>query len=61
MLAETFRRMVNEAEAAGSDRDEQIEHRSRAFSRGFIAEAIVRFATDTEWVDYLPVEERFPE
>jgi len=37
------------------------EHRRRAFLRGFIAEAIVRFATDTEWVDYLPVEERFPE
>jgi gamma-glutamyltranspeptidase/glutathione hydrolase len=56
--------MVNEAEAAGSDRDEQIEHRRRAFSRGFIAEAIVRFATRDKVatrVDYVPVEERFPE
>jgi gamma-glutamyltranspeptidase / glutathione hydrolase len=50
-LAATYRRIVQDAEAATSDRDGQIEHARGAFSRGFVAEAMVGFATGTEWLD----------
>jgi gamma-glutamyltranspeptidase/glutathione hydrolase len=39
-LAATYERIVTEAEAASSDRNDQIEHARRAFYEGFVAEAI---------------------
>ncbi len=42
-LARTFRRLVEEGEAAGGDRVRQIEAARRAWSQGFVAEAIDRF------------------
>ena len=42
-LAHTFRRLVEEGEAAGGDRIRQIEAARRAWSQGFVAEAIDRF------------------
>jgi len=49
-LAATYRRILDEAEAASGDRDEQIEAARRAWYEGFVAEAIGRFAT-TEVMD----------
>ena len=42
-IAETYRRILAEAEAAGGDRIRQIEAARRAFYKGFVAEAINRF------------------
>ena len=39
-LAETLRRIVREAEAAGADREAQIQRARDVFLRGFVAEAI---------------------
>ena len=39
-LAATYQRILDEAEAAGADRDQQIEAARRAFYEGFVAEAI---------------------
>ena len=50
-LAETWQRILSEAEAAGSDRDRQIEAARNAFYRGFVAEAIDRFVRKTEVMD----------
>ncbi|MEM6945134.1 MAG: gamma-glutamyltransferase family protein [Pseudomonadota bacterium] len=41
-IAKTYRRVLAEAEAAGTDRDAQIEAAREAFYRGFVAEAIDR-------------------
>ncbi|SPU54265.1 gamma-glutamyltransferase family protein [Bordetella trematum] len=49
-LARTWRRVLETAEAASADRDRQIEAARDAFYRGFIAEAIDRFA-QTEVMD----------
>jgi gamma-glutamyltranspeptidase / glutathione hydrolase len=49
--AATFRRIVREAEAAGGDRDRQIEAARNAFYRGFVAEAVDRFYRTAELVD----------
>ena len=49
-LAATYRRVLAEAEAAGSDRDEQIEAARQAWYDGFVAETIERFAS-TEVMD----------
>jgi gamma-glutamyltranspeptidase / glutathione hydrolase len=43
-LAATWRRLVEEAEAAGSGREAQIEAARRAWREGFIAEELVAFA-----------------
>jgi gamma-glutamyltranspeptidase/glutathione hydrolase len=43
-LAETYRRLVGEAEAAGSDREAQYDAALKAWSEGFIAESIEAFA-----------------
>lgn len=43
-LAATWQRMIGEAEAASSDRDEQIDAARRCWREGFVAEAIVRTA-----------------
>jgi len=50
-LAETYRRIVNEAESAGGDRDKQIEKARKAWSRGFVAEAIDRFCRTQDIMD----------
>jgi len=42
-LAATYSRIVTEAESAGGDRIAQIERARKAWSRGFVAEAIDRF------------------
>ncbi|MGH2791978.1 MAG: gamma-glutamyltransferase family protein, partial [Actinomycetota bacterium] len=42
-LARMYHRVLSEAEAAGDDRDEQIEAARRVFYEGFVAEAIVEF------------------
>ena len=43
-LAATYRRLLSEAEAAGSDREAQLEAAYRAWYEGFVAEAIDAFA-----------------
>jgi len=43
-LAATYRRLLSEAEAAGSDREAQIEAAYRAWYEGFVAEAVDAFA-----------------
>ncbi|MGH2791172.1 MAG: gamma-glutamyltransferase family protein, partial [Actinomycetota bacterium] len=43
ILARMYHRVLSEAEAAGNDRDEQIEAAHRVFYEGFVAEAIVGF------------------
>jgi gamma-glutamyltranspeptidase/glutathione hydrolase len=42
-LAHTYDRILGEAEAAGPDRDTQIDAAREAFYAGFVAEAIARF------------------
>src|SRR3954470_20376393 len=50
-LAATFRRIVAEAEAAGGDREAQVQAGRDAFLRGFVAEAIAAFCASTEVMD----------
>ena len=50
VLAATYRRLLAEAEAAGPDRDAQLEAAHRAWYAGFVAEAIDRFSRQ-EWLD----------
>jgi gamma-glutamyltranspeptidase/glutathione hydrolase len=50
-LAETYTRVLDEAEAASNDRDTQIQAARDAFYRGFVAEAIDDFCTRTEAMD----------
>lgn len=50
-LAETYARVVREAEAAGADREDQIEAARRAWYGGFVAEAIGRFGHGFEALD----------
>jgi len=50
-LAVTYRRVVEEAEAAGPDRDRQCAAARDAWYRGFVAEAIAGFCASTEVVD----------
>ena len=50
-IARTYRRIIDEAEAASPDRDEQIEAARRIFYRGFVADAIDRFFRETEAMD----------
>jgi gamma-glutamyltranspeptidase/glutathione hydrolase len=49
-LADTYERILREAEAAGGDRERQIEAARRAWSEGFVAEAIDAFCR-TEVMD----------
>src|ERR1700750_3193768 len=42
-LSQTYARILSEAESAGGDREAQIEHARKAWSRGFVAEAIDQF------------------
>jgi gamma-glutamyltranspeptidase/glutathione hydrolase len=50
-LAATYRRLLAEAEAAGGNREAEIEALRRAWSQGFVAEEIGRFATGNEVMD----------
>jgi gamma-glutamyltranspeptidase / glutathione hydrolase len=50
-LAETYARILKEAESAGSDRIAQIERARKAWSEGFVAEAIDRFCCTQEVMD----------
>jgi gamma-glutamyltranspeptidase/glutathione hydrolase len=50
-LAETYTRILNEAESAGGDRDAQIERARKAWSHGFVAEIIDRFCRTQEVMD----------
>jgi len=51
VLADTYTRVLTEAEAASSDRDAQIEAARRAWYEGFVAEAIDAFAASAEVMD----------
>jgi gamma-glutamyltranspeptidase/glutathione hydrolase len=42
-LADTYARILREAESAGADREAQIERARKVWSHGFVAEAIDRF------------------
>ncbi|HEX4790735.1 MAG TPA: gamma-glutamyltransferase, partial [Actinospica sp.] len=44
VLAATYRRLLSEAEAAGADREAQLEAAYRAWYEGFVAEAVDGFA-----------------
>ena len=50
-LAETYSRIVDEAEAAGPDRTTQIDRARRIWSQGFVAEAIDRFVRTQSVMD----------
>ena len=50
-LADTYARVVREAEDAGGSREHQIDSARAAWYRGFVAEAIGRFAATTEAMD----------
>ncbi len=50
-LAETYRRLVAAGEAAGPDRESQIEACRKAWAEGFVAEAIDAFCRATESMD----------
>jgi gamma-glutamyltranspeptidase/glutathione hydrolase len=49
-LAETYRRLVEEAEASGGGREQQLDAALRVWYEGFVAEAIDRFCR-TEVID----------
>jgi gamma-glutamyltranspeptidase / glutathione hydrolase len=51
VLADTYIRVLTEAEAASSDRDAQIEAARRAWYQGFVAEAIDAFVASAEIMD----------
>lgn len=50
-LAETYARILQEAESAGGDRVAQIERARQAWSKGFVAEAIEKFCRTQEVMD----------
>ena len=50
-LADTYARILREAESAGGDRERQIERARQVWSQGFVAEAIDRFCRTQEVMD----------
>jgi len=50
-LAATYQRILEEAEAAAGDRDEQIEAARRVFYEGFVAETIAGYVASTHAMD----------
>lgn len=50
-VAETYERIVREAENAGGDRVKQIEAARRCWSQGFVADAVDQFCRVTEAMD----------
>ena len=51
VLATVYRQIVEQAEAAGGDRETQIEAARRAFYEGFVAEAIAAYLVGAEVMD----------
>jgi gamma-glutamyltranspeptidase/glutathione hydrolase len=51
VLAQTYRRIIEESQSAGTDRDAQIEAARRAFYEGFVAEAIDDYIARNEILD----------
>jgi gamma-glutamyltranspeptidase/glutathione hydrolase len=51
ILAATYSRILDDAESAGADREAQIARACRAWSQGFVAEAIDRFCRTQEIMD----------
>ena len=49
--AETYKRILKEAEAGGGGREAEIERARRAWSQGFVAEAVDRFCRGNEIMD----------
>jgi gamma-glutamyltranspeptidase/glutathione hydrolase len=49
--AETYQRILNEAEAGGGGREAEIERARKAWSQGFVAEAIDKFCRTNEIMD----------
>ena len=49
-LAETYRRILHEAEGASHDREAQLEAAHACWYRGFVAEEMIRFQ-EREWLD----------
>jgi gamma-glutamyltranspeptidase/glutathione hydrolase len=50
-LAATFERILQEAESGGGGRDAEIERARKAWSQGFVAEAVDRFCRTQEAMD----------
>jgi gamma-glutamyltranspeptidase/glutathione hydrolase len=50
-LAETYRRLLREAEAAGANREKQIDAARRVWGEGFIAETIDAFCRTSDVMD----------
>ncbi len=50
-LAETYKRLLAEGEAAGGDRDAQIEAMRKAYYQGFVAEEMDRFCRENSVMD----------
>ena len=50
-LAATYQRILDEAEAASRDRDEQIEAARRVYYEGFVAETIAAYVASAEVMD----------
>ncbi|BAT61315.1 putative gamma-glutamyltransferase YwrD [Variibacter gotjawalensis] len=50
-MAATYRRILKEAESGGGNREAEIERARKAWSHGFVAEAIGRFCAETKWMD----------
>src|SRR5438270_529370 len=50
-LAQTYARVLREAEAVGSDRERQIERARKIWSEGFVAEAIDHFCRTQDVMD----------
>jgi gamma-glutamyltranspeptidase/glutathione hydrolase len=50
-IAETYKRLAAESEAAGGNREDRIEAARRAWYEGFVADAIDRFCRDEPWLD----------
>ena len=50
-MAETYTRVIKEAESVGGDREAQIERARKVWSQGFVAEAIDRFCRTQSVMD----------
>jgi gamma-glutamyltranspeptidase / glutathione hydrolase len=50
-MAETYRRILREAQSAGGNREAQIERARRSWSHGFVADAIDRFCRTQDVMD----------
>jgi len=51
VLADTYARLLREAESAGGERERQIERARKVWSQGFVAEAVDRFCRTQDVMD----------